>query len=129
MMVFWNGTGVKLFDPVMAPSNIEFSKIGLDDLVGDNSVVLMSEFVQLCARNPPVGRHTNASQDTLSGAVRKLEAKFESQTANLPPLFPDEMVQSWRRKSKDNFNLTMMQGEDESNVLKNTFPPPRKQAL
>ena len=39
------------------------------------------------------------------------------------------MVQSWRRKLKDNFNRTMMQGEDESDVLKNTFPLPRKQEL
>ena len=103
---------MKLFDPVMAPSNIEFSKIGLDDLVGNNSVVLMSEFVQLCARNPPIGRHTKrpfyaaALMDTLSGAVRKLKSKFASQTVNLPPLFPDEMVQTWRRKLKDSFDRT-----------------------
>ena len=67
--------------------------------------------------------------DTLSGAVRKLKAKFAPQIANLPPLFPEDMVQSWRRKLKDNFNRTMMQGEDESDVLKNTFPLPRKQEL
>ena len=132
---FWNSTGVKLFDTVMARSNIKFSEIGLEDLVGDNSVVLMSEFVQPCARNPPISRHTErpfsgtALADTLSGAVRKLKAKFAPQTANLPPLFPEDMVQSCRRKPKDNFNRTMMQGEDESDVLKNTFPLPRKQEL
>ena len=107
----------------MAHCNIKFSEIGLDDLVGDKSVVLMSEFVQLCTRNPPIGRHTKhpflaaTLQNLLSGAMRKLQAKFASQTANFPPLFPDEMIQSWRRKLKDNFNQTMMQDEDESDMF------------
>ena len=55
---FWNSTRVKPFDTVMAHSHIKFSEMDLEDLVGDNSVVLMSELVQLCARNLPICRHT-----------------------------------------------------------------------
>ena len=132
---FWNSTGIKLFDSVMSASNIKFSDIGLDDLVGDNSIVLMSEFVQHCGRNPPVSTHTkrpysaSTLMDTLSGAVRKLCSKFRNESADLPPLFSDDMVQSWRKKLKDNHHRTLMQGEDESDVMKNIFPLPRKHGL
>ena len=69
---FWNSTGRKLFDKVMESYPLKFDDIGLEDLEGDNSLVLMSEFVERCARSPPISKHTKRPfasttlQDTLT---------------------------------------------------------------
>ena len=128
---FWNATGRRLFDLVMH-EYIKFDDIGLDDLVGDNSIVLFTEFVNRCCRNPPVSNHTKKPfeattlMSTLSTCIRKLKEKFRGQTENLPALVPEDMEKQWRKKLKDNHNRTMMQGEDESEVLKSVLPLPRK---
>ena len=57
---FWNSTGIKIFNSVMSPLGISFDDIEVEDLEGDNSIVMMSEFVERCKRRPPVSAHTRS---------------------------------------------------------------------
>ena len=104
---FWNSTGKKLFNAVMAPLGISFDDIELEDWVGDNSIVMFSEVVERCKRRPPVSAHTRSPFKadslikTLSTAIRLLKEKFRNQSQNLPPIFPEEMERSWRKRLKD----------------------------
>ena len=81
---FFNSTAKKLFDAVMERHGVTFDSIGLEDLEGDNSIVIMSDFVERCKRNPPVSTHTKRPYsattlaDTLSCIIRKLKEKFRS---------------------------------------------------
>ena len=132
---FFNHTAKKLFDAVMDEAGYKFDTIELDDLVGDNSTVMMSEFVQRCIRNPPVSKHTkrpfaaSTLVDTLVTVIRKLKEKFRNQTQNMPPLFPEDNEREWKKKLKDSHLRNQMQGIDESEVLKTIFPLPRKHGI
>ena len=88
---FFNSTAKKLFDSVMERHGITFDSIALEDLEEDNSIVIMSDFVERCCRTPPISNHTkrpygaSTLADTLSCVIRKLKEKFKSQSANLLP--------------------------------------------
>ena len=132
---FFNSTAKKLFDAVMERHGVTFDSIGLEDLEGDNSIVIMSDFVERCCRTPPISRHTKRPYsattlaDSLSCIIRKLKEKFRTQSENLPPFFPTDLEKQWRKKLKDDHNRTLMQGDDESDVLKSTYPLPRKSGV
>ena len=132
---FWDSTGKKIINSVMSPLGIAFDDTEVEDLEGDNSTVMMSEFVERCKRRPPVSAHTRSPfkadslMKTLSTAIRLLKDKFRNASQNLPPFFPDDLEKSWRKRLKDDLNRNMMQGEDESEVLKNIFPLPRKHGI
>ena len=111
---FWNSTGRHLFNQVMSDAGYNFDNIGIADLEGDNSLVLMSEFVSRCCRKPPVSRRTNnphgtdALQTTVSEACRRLKSKFSQHFKDLPDIFPEEEVKRWRKAVKDNHNRSQM---------------------
>ena len=130
---FWESTAKPLFDRVMAGHGISFDNIGMDDLVGDNSIRMMSEFTTRCKRNPPVSTHTKRpfSTDSLKkcllAVIRKIKEKFGNQVdQNAPEMFPENSIAQWKKQLQDDYNRNMMQGEDESEVLKNVFPIPRE---
>ena len=128
---FWNSSGSKIWEQKMAPQGYSFENIGMPDLVGDNSIRLMSEFCQRCASSPPTTMNNKPYANgtvvaTLGAVIRRLKAKFANEIANQPDMFPEDEVSKWKTKLKDSHNRTMMQGEDETDVLKNTFPIPRE---
>ena len=53
---FFRSTAKSMFDKVMRDggSRLQCDNIGIDDLAGDNSLILMTEFVNFCRRRPPV---------------------------------------------------------------------------
>ena len=129
---FWVSTAKPLFNKVMAGTGQTFDNIGWEDLVGENSIKLMSEFTNRCKQNPPVSDHTKSpfSADTLKKVlletIRQFQTKFANQAVNQPELFPDSYVSQWKKRLRDDRNRVLMQGEDESEVLKNVFPLPRE---
>ena len=127
----WESTAKPLFDRVMQDF-ARFDNISLMDLVGDNSILLMSTFANRLANSPPISPHTNKpySSSTLKAVLQKvvykLKQKFANATNNLPELFPDDELAKWKKRIQDGRNRTLMEGEDESDVFKNTFPIPRE---
>ena len=123
----WNSTHRPLFDQVMLGTGMSFANISMEDLEAENGLLLMTEFVNRCAANPPISNHTQRPfgtqtlQNCVGAVVRKLQEKFRS-----PNMFPTEEVQKWKKKLRDNHNRVQMQGEDETDVLKGTFPIPRE---
>ena len=128
---FWNSTGKKVWQIVMAPLGLDYENIGWDDLVGDNALQLMTDFCNRCRSNPPVSDQTKAPygvaslQNTLGAVIRLLQVKFSVKLQNQPEMFPQEEVKKWRRQLKNDHNRGHMQGDDESEVLKSCFPIPR----
>ena len=51
---FWESTDLPLFNRVMIGSGYTFDSIGIDDLLGDNSIVVMSDFANSCKYIPPL---------------------------------------------------------------------------
>ena len=129
---FWRSTGKRLWDSVMSAAGFAFDGIGIEDLEGDNSISMMSEFVIRCARSPPISPRTkqpfatSTLVDCLLTAIRELQKKFASNMQNRPELFPENEVRQWKKQLKDNQNRMLMRGDDESEILKNTFPLPQK---
>jgi hypothetical protein len=50
---FWDSTGGNIWGIIMDPIGYVFDGIGLDDLVGDNSITMMTKFVTRCKSHPP----------------------------------------------------------------------------
>ena len=119
---FWVSTAKPLFNKVMAGTGQTFDNIGWEDLVGENSIKLMSEFTNRCKQNPPVSDHTKSpfSADTLKKVlletIRQFQTKFANQAVNQPELFPDSYVSQWKNRLRDDRNRVLMQGEDEGNL-------------
>ena len=80
---FWNSTGRHLWDQVMTPAGCAIANIGMEDLVGDNSLLSMSTFALRCSQFPPASRrdgHAHAVTscvDTLTGAIKYLRRKHK----------------------------------------------------
>ena len=72
---FFNSTAKKLFDSVMERHGITFDSIALEDLEGDNSLVIMLDFVERCCRTPPISNHTKRPYGASTLAA---PASFES---------------------------------------------------
>ena len=115
----------------MAPTHRNFDNIGLEDLVGENSLLLMTDFTNKCASTPPVSDHTKRPFGTdtlvqcLTCCIKFLKQKFAAHLQNMD-VFPEDEVNKWKRKLRNNHNRIMMQGEDETDILKHTFPIPSK---
>jgi hypothetical protein len=98
----WNSTHKKLLDQVMKGASLNFDSIGLNDLLGEASLVLMTEFVSHCVNNPPVSEHTKKPHmvasilDSMSSVMRHMQLKFAQQLNNQPALFPEDDVKVWK---------------------------------
>ena len=131
----WTSTYKPLWDKVMLPMNLHFDNIGWDDLVADNSTQMMTEFCTRVASHPPTSLHTKKVYsvgtlvDALCAVIRKLKEKFAPQLVNQPEMFPDADVSKWKKKLKDTYRRVLMQGSEESEVLKDIFPLPRVHSL
>lgn len=130
---FWTGTAKPLFGRVMASEGYKsFDDIVWEDLEADNAVVMMSDFVNRCGANPPISPHTNRPYaattlvDALSHIIRQLKLKFRTQLLNQPEMFPEDEVKGWKKQLTNNRNRTLMEGLDETEVLKSCFPIPRE---
>ena len=80
----WTSTHKKLWDQVMIGSNLNFDSIGLDDLAGQSSLVLMTEFVSRSVSNPPVSLHTKkpcnvaSIVDSMTAVMRRLHLNLHN---------------------------------------------------
>ena len=101
----WTSTAKPMFDKKMADWG-KFDNIALSDLRGDNSILLMTQFCQRVANDPPISRTKKApySFDTLKNVlmkiIQKFKEKFAGQTDNLPPLFPDSSISQWKKTDR-----------------------------
>jgi len=127
----WESTSKPTFNRVMHDF-AKFDDIVLDDLLGDHSIVLMSTFANRMAESPPISPMKNTPykartlNEIFTQVIKKFKDKFANQSANLPDLFPDDLVAKWKKKIKDGRSRTMMEGEEEGDLFKNTFPIPRE---
>jgi len=129
----WNSTYKPLWEKCM-PHIGNFDNIGIDDLVGDNSIIIMTTFAKNLA-NAEDSRHTKRPYSTttltnaLNACIHRLKVKFRNESQNLPNFFPDDHVKKWRAIVKDGRNRNAMQGDKESDLFRNTFPIPRQPSL
>jgi len=110
----------------------KFDNIALSDLRGDNSILLMTQFCQRVANDPPISRTTKApySHDTLKSVlmkiIQKFKEKFAGQTNNLPPLFPDASSSQWKKIIQHGKSRTLMEGDKEGELFKSCFLIPKQ---
>jgi len=111
-----------------------FDNIGTDDLVGDNSIVIITTFPKKLA-DAEDSRHakrpcsTTTLTNTLNACIHRLRVKFRNESQNLPNFFPDDHVKKWRIIVKDGRNHNATQGDKESDLFRNTLPMPRQPSL
>jgi len=123
----WTCTAKPMFDKKMADWG-KFDNIALNDLKGDNSILLMTQFCQRVANDPPISRTTKApySHDTLKNVllkiIQKFKEKFAGQTDNLPPLFPDASTSQSKKIMQHGKSRTLMEGDKEGELFKSCFP-------
>jgi len=69
----WISTAKPMFDKKLAGWG-KFDNIAIRDLRGDNSILLMTQFCQRVANDPPISRTTKAlySNDTLKNVLMKI---------------------------------------------------------
>ncbi|MGL5936119.1 MAG: hypothetical protein ACRCZI_10930, partial [Cetobacterium sp.] len=107
--------------------HIEFDNIGWEDLECDHSSTLLTEFCERCRLLPPVSDHTkkpyqsSALVKTLENVVRLLQKKFGHKNEGRD-IFSREDISEWRRMLSTDHHRNMMEGIDESDFLKNSFP-------
>jgi len=126
----WTSTFKPLWNRTMS-DHILFDAIAFDDLRGELSIQLMSTFSNRLAETIPISPHTKKpfSPDTLKkslmACIWKLKSKFGTLLrADDPPLFPDADITAWCNQIKNSNRRSLMEGEDESNLFKSTFPIP-----
>jgi len=127
----WTCAAEPLFDKKMADWG-KFDNTALSDLRGDNSILLMTQFCQRVANDPPISRTTKAphSDDTLKDVLmktmQKFKEKFDGQTDNLPALFPDASTSQWKKILVRGKSRTLMEGDKEGGLFKSCFPTPKQ---
>ena len=123
-----------MWDLVMQASGMTFNNLGWSDLEADNSLLVMSTFVQSCKNNPPMRVDESGPCDSetvkkaFSTGTVQIKRKFANQIRTNPngECFPAEVVTECRRAMGQNHGRNMMEGPDESELCKSTFPLPRK---
>jgi len=127
----WRSTAKPMFDDKMADWG-KFDNIAPSDLRGDNSILLMTQFCQRVANDPPISRTKKApySNDTLKNVlmkiIQKFKEKFEGETDNLPPLFPEASISQWKKILVRGKSRTLMEGDKEGELFKSCFPIPKQ---
>lgn len=126
---FWNSSGRRCWNAVMAP-DLLFDNIGLSDLEGDHAAQLLTEFCLRCKSRPPLSQNNQpyafaTLQQTLSAAARMIDKKFRKDNTSF---FLESDLRQWKSQLKGDHSRNHMQGADESDVLKTSFPIPRDHA-
>ena len=131
---FWESTGLYCWNRVMVDSGMTFENIGWEDIEGDNSVSLMNVFRASAKNNPPPRQDgkgalkVDSILSTFSMGVKKLKDRFRAQIRNDPTgdYFPEEVEKDIRKKIKGDYGRSQMEGADDSDLFKGTYPLPRK---
>lgn len=90
----------------------------------------MTQFAERAVASVPVSALTKSPSamssmvKCLEQAMHRLKNKFQEQANNLPEFFPSDEVSSWKTKLNNGCNMTLMQGEEESDLLKESLPNP-----
>jgi len=128
----WNATAKPLWNDRMRDYGT-FDSITEDDLVADNSILLMTTFCNRVAADPPIGKRlkTPLKYDTLKMVLTTIIRKFNNKFArglapNVPALFPEDDVKRWKKILKDGKSRTLMEGDQDSELFKNCCPIPKQ---
>ena len=128
----WNATAKPLWNDRMRDYGT-FDSITEDDLVADNSILLMTTFCNRVAADPPVSKKTKRPLqcETLKSVLTTIINKFKSKFArglppNAPALFPDDEIKRWKKILKDGKSRTLMEGDQDGELFKNCFPIPKQ---
>ena len=65
----WESTGKTIWNLVMGPHGQAFDQIGLADLTGENSLALMTNFVERVVASPPHSAHKKALCNVVNNEV------------------------------------------------------------
>jgi hypothetical protein len=129
---FWESTGSTVWSLVMDPVGFHFDTIDRADVEADNSIAMMSLFVDRCRSHPPVSLFTKRPYgiESLTKTLMKAISLFKVQfghliVGNAPEMFPQHDVSIWKKLLKNNHSRVLMEGADESAFLKDTYPIPR----
>lgn len=130
----WISTYRPIWNAIMSHDYGNFDSIAETDLVGDNSILLMSTFATRCSNNPPISRLTGRpySSDTLKQAIGKFVQKFREKfgdTNNERNFFPQEQIEKWKRQVARGRSRTMMEQDGETELFKNLFPIPQEHSI
>ena len=133
---FWNSTGLYLWNQVMNESGLLFQNIEWSDIEASNSSLIMRTFVESAKKFPPL--HKNGSQPyddktvarAFSAGIARLKQKFGAQMRgnkeDRGDYFPEEEQESCRKQLKRDRSRNLMEGADDSDLWKGTYPLPRK---
>jgi len=122
---------IALFDRLMG---IQFTSIGLPDIIADNGIRLLAEFGVAISNNPPISPHTNKvyKAGTLAKYVDVLVLEIKNKFArdpalvNAPDIFPKDQVTLIKKRIEDAARRSTMEGRRETAVFSNCFPIPRQ---
>jgi len=118
----WTCTAKPMFDKKMADWG-KFDNSALTNLRGNNSILLMTHFFQHVANDPPIRRTTKAPhshgtlKNVLMKTIQKFKEKFEGQTDNLPPLFPDTSTSQQKKIVQHGKSRMLMEGDKEGELF------------
>ena len=128
----WNSTARPLWNKKMRDYGT-FDSVTEDDLVADNSILLMTTFCNRVAADPPMNNRLKSpiKYDTLKAVLMTIIKKFNDKFARgLPPsapaLFPEDETKKWKKILKDGKSRTLMEGDQDSELFKNCFPIPKQ---
>jgi len=128
----WNGAAKPLWNDRMRECGT-FDSMTEDDLMTDNSILLMTTFCNCVAADPPIGKRlkTPLKHDTLKMVLTTIMRKFNNKfarglTPNVPALFLEDDVKRWKKTLKDGKSRTLMDGDRDSELFKNCFPIPKQ---
>ena len=122
----------------MNESGLTIDSIEWSDIEGSNSSLIMRTFVESCKKNPPIHRNGSQPYDdktvtkAFSAGIRKIRQKFSVQIGNDEKnkngdYFPADEQDSCRQQLKRDRSRNLMEGVDDSDLWKTTYPLPRKQ--
>ena len=131
---FWNSTGLFLWNQVMNESGLLFQNIEWSDIEASNSSIIMRTFVESAKKFPPLHKNGSKPYDdktvtrAFSAGVAKLITKFGAQMKSNKDgdYFPEGEQDSCRKQLKRDRSRNLMEGADDSDIWKGTYPLPRK---
>ncbi|KAL3920402.1 MAG: hypothetical protein SGARI_006955, partial [Bacillariaceae sp.] len=132
---FWNSTGYRIWNILMEIQGFAWDNIGLSDLYGGSSLVMLACFKDRNRTHPAISEHTKApfALNTiircLNTAVEKLKVRFNPEIlathgVNAPELFPEADLVTLRAAIKSNHGIVHMQGNEDNSILRDVYPLP-----
>ena len=132
---FWTSTGKHCWDKAMKEYGHAFYQIGLEDLEGDNSLLILTLYVENVTTSPPTQKRGHGPYaaatvaKTMEHFINRICEKLfapgqREQKKN--ELFPSAEVKALKKRCEDNTSQVLMQGKIRNSAFKTIFPIPRE---